>query len=107
MSYRSTEIWPPAECTTDRAPGRLTLGCVRRSPQTEGVRLWTTLQTRGAAVNAEVFTCPHCGGPAPNPNDIRERYCGACHWWTGVPELYEPWRQERELSTQRDSHDRR
>lgn len=24
------------------------------------------------------FTCPRCGRVSHNPNDIRERYCGAC-----------------------------
>lgn len=25
------------------------------------------------------ITCPRCGMTSHNPNDIRERYCGACH----------------------------
>jgi hypothetical protein len=25
------------------------------------------------------FTCPHCGRTSYNPNDIAQRYCGACH----------------------------
>lgn len=25
------------------------------------------------------FTCPRCGAASMNPNDARERYCGACH----------------------------
>jgi hypothetical protein len=25
------------------------------------------------------FICPRCGRESFNPNDIRERYCGACH----------------------------
>jgi hypothetical protein len=25
------------------------------------------------------ITCPRCGRTSYNPNDIRERYCGACH----------------------------
>jgi len=28
------------------------------------------------------ITCPRCGATSYNPNDIRERYCGRCHWWT-------------------------
>lgn len=35
----------------------------------------------------EPFTCPRCGAVSHNPNDIRARYCGACHWWTGHPVL--------------------
>lgn len=34
-----------------------------------------------------VFTCPKCNQSSTNPNDVREGYCGACHWWTGHPEL--------------------
>jgi ribosomal protein S27AE len=64
-----------------------------------------TLQrmSRGIPVDTKQpsFTCPHCGRTSWNANDIRERYCGACHWWTGVPELYEPWRQEREQPAER------
>jgi hypothetical protein len=33
------------------------------------------------------FTCPCCRVTSPNPDDVRERYCFRCHWWTGVPEL--------------------
>lgn len=25
------------------------------------------------------YTCPRCGAISHNPNDLRERYCGACH----------------------------
>ena len=25
------------------------------------------------------FTCPKCGRTSFNPNDARNRYCGACH----------------------------
>jgi len=31
------------------------------------------------------FTCPVCGRTSWNPNDARERYCGACHGFTGLP----------------------
>jgi hypothetical protein len=43
-------------------------------------------ETDGAARLA-AFTCPCCGATSPNPNDIREGYCGRCHWWTGDPVL--------------------
>lgn len=33
------------------------------------------------------FTCPECGRTSYNPNDIEQRYCGNCHWWTGDPVL--------------------
>lgn len=29
------------------------------------------------------FTCPRCGMTSHNPTDVRERYCGNCHDWTG------------------------
>ena len=25
------------------------------------------------------ITCPQCGRTSYNPNDIRAKYCGACH----------------------------
>jgi ribosomal protein S27AE len=31
------------------------------------------------------FTCPRCGRTSHHPDDVRERYCGACHDWTGIP----------------------
>lgn len=31
------------------------------------------------------ITCPECGRTSFNPNDVRERYCGNCHWWTSDP----------------------
>lgn len=45
------------------------------------------------------FTCPWCARSSPNPHDISNGYCGRCHWWTGVPELYEVWRGEPEQVT--------
>lgn len=30
---------------------------------------------------ATTFTCPTCHRLSHNPNDARERYCGACHEW--------------------------
>lgn len=33
------------------------------------------------------ITCPQCGNTSYNPNDIREGYCGYCHWWTSDPDL--------------------
>ena len=32
------------------------------------------------------FTCPRCGRTSHHPDDVRERYCGACHDWTGEPD---------------------
>lgn len=29
----------------------------------------------------ESITCPQCGRTSYNPNDVRERYCGACYQW--------------------------
>jgi hypothetical protein len=36
---------------------------------------------------APSFTCPCCGKPTSHPDDIADRYCGQCHWWTGDLEL--------------------
>lgn len=33
----------------------------------------------------QTFTCPVCGRTSWNPNDARERYCGACHGFTEEP----------------------
>jgi hypothetical protein len=30
------------------------------------------------------FTCPRCQRTSTHPVDVRERYCGACHDWTGL-----------------------
>ena len=40
----------------------------------------------------ESFTCPSCGAVSHNHNDIRERYCGACHQFKDVP----PWTPHNE-----------
>jgi hypothetical protein len=44
-----------------------------------------------------LFTCLTCAMTSHNPNDIRERYCGACHHWCddrdvqdAVAGVYEP-----------------
>lgn len=29
------------------------------------------------------YVCPRCAARSFNPNDLREKYCGACHDWTG------------------------
>lgn len=28
------------------------------------------------------ITCPECGWTSRHREDIREGYCGHCHWWT-------------------------
>jgi hypothetical protein len=67
--------------TADPVPGR----------QNEHCHLLPVLDCPGAGT----FTCPECGRTTPNPNDVRERYCPACHWWTGNPELGAHGRAER------------
>lgn len=37
----------------------------------------------GPAPEGASFTCPRCSRTSWNPFDVAERYCGACHWWTG------------------------
>lgn len=34
------------------------------------------------------ITCPVCGKTSYHPQDIKEGYCGYCHWWTGRPDLF-------------------
>lgn len=40
-----------------------------------------------AAPDLPSFTCPCCGAVSREPNDVAQRYCGRCHWWTGDPNL--------------------
>jgi hypothetical protein len=35
------------------------------------------------ALKLRSFTCPKCHGVSHNPNDVANRYCGACHWFVG------------------------
>ncbi len=39
------------------------------------------LRRNERAQRVSSFTCPRCGRVSFNPNDIRERYCGACRDW--------------------------
>ncbi|HEY7009046.1 MAG TPA: hypothetical protein VH395_08910 [Jatrophihabitantaceae bacterium] len=41
-------------------------------------------------MTAPSFTCPRCGRTTYHPDDVAHGYCGACHWWTGDPELGAP-----------------
>lgn len=34
-------------------------------------------------MTADSITCPRCGRTSWNENDVRERYCGACHVFHG------------------------
>jgi hypothetical protein len=43
----------------------------------------TPLPDVGSGIRQPSFTCPRCGATSYNPNDIREKYCGSCHAWTG------------------------
>lgn len=55
--------------------------------------------TREDIVLAEQFQCPECEHVSYNANDVREGYCGHCHWWTGDGLLYELWQVERAATT--------
>jgi hypothetical protein len=33
------------------------------------------------------ITCPDCGMTSHNKNDVEQKYCGNCHWWTSDPVL--------------------
>lgn len=47
--------------------------------------LHTTTSLDFAGRGLESFTCPQCGRTSFNADDVAERYCGACHDWTGLP----------------------
>lgn len=36
-----------------------------------------------AYINSIFFTCPKCRKVSHNPDDVREKYCGACHLFFG------------------------
>jgi len=38
-----------------------------------------TAELLAAATNTQTFTCPKCSRVSHNPNDARERFCGACN----------------------------
>ena len=38
----------------------------------------------------ESITCPRCGRTSFHPEDVRQGYCGHCHWWTSDPLLGSP-----------------
>jgi hypothetical protein len=33
------------------------------------------------------ITCPRCALTSYHPEDVRQLYCGYCHWWTSDPVL--------------------
>lgn len=35
------------------------------------------------------ITCPRCGRTSFHPEDVKQKYCGYCHWWTSDPLLGE------------------
>ena len=40
-----------------------------------------------AATPSPSITCPLCGRTSWHPHDIEQRYCGACHAFTGIDPL--------------------
>lgn len=41
------------------------------------------------------ITCPECRMTSYNPNDIKQGYCGNCHWWTSDPVMRNVPKSER------------
>lgn len=41
-----------------------------------------------------VEPCPLCGNVKRNETDVREGYCGRCHWFTFDPVLLAHWCRE-------------
>lgn len=35
----------------------------------------------------EHIKCPRCGSVSHHPEDVKNGYCGRCHWWTSDPNL--------------------
>lgn len=57
-----------------------------------GGRLPVTVATAGRLVEqhrehlvAAGFLCPRCGRRSSHFEDLREGYCGSCHYWTAEP----------------------
>jgi hypothetical protein len=42
------------------------------------------VRTEVETITPASFRCPRCGKVSVHPDDIRNRYCGACHDWTGA-----------------------
>jgi hypothetical protein len=40
-----------------------------------------------ATAAGQSITCPDCGRTSHHPEDIKQGYCGFCHWWTSDPAL--------------------
>jgi hypothetical protein len=36
---------------------------------------------------APSITCPRCRATSHHPEDVRQRYCARCRWWTSDPLL--------------------
>ena len=43
---------------------------------------------RAWAQAQDAFTCPTCGRVSYQLRDVEERYCGACHDYTGTRPIY-------------------
>ena len=55
------------------------------TPETFITRWLAELLEAERAERQAGFTCPRCGRTSHNPNDARERYCGACHVFVDDP----------------------
>lgn len=58
----------------------------------EAQRAWAESEEQRKIDEAEAarqkqphITCPECQMKSYNPNDIKQGYCGNCHWWTSDP----------------------
>ena len=84
----------PDQVIAGRRFGRVELGY--RADTAMGELVTQVLRHEVEAHTGERFRCPDCGALTGNANDVRERYCPACHWWTGNPELREGRRTARD-----------
>ncbi len=42
------------------------------------------------------FVCPECRTQSWHPEDVKQGYCGRCHFWTGDAVMYAAWKADRE-----------
>lgn len=71
------------EANRARPPDERRFGPSRARQITDALRREGLLVEETGVEEQPSITCPRCGMTSYNPNDIREKYCGNCHDWTG------------------------
>lgn len=99
--YGKVMAWARVDDAQPKEPREVFLvGTGTPVPKEAGRHLGTAMCAHGTLVfhaferevtggSPDSITCPRCRRTSYNPNDIRERYCGACHQYhdamTGPP----------------------